>query len=111
MVRVLLVEDNPGDVRLVKDALSEQEGEGFTLTCVSRLGEALKQLAVESFDAILLDLGLPDAQGPDVVQAVLEAAPEIPIVVLSGLQDEALAVEAATERRTISSRVLQASPS
>jgi diguanylate cyclase (GGDEF)-like protein len=94
MIRVLLIEDNPGDVRLVREMLSMKGGEEFALDVAGRLHEALEKLATERFEAILLDLGLPDAQGPHVVEAVLEAAPEIPIVVLSGQKDEMLAVKA-----------------
>jgi diguanylate cyclase (GGDEF)-like protein len=93
-IRVLLIEDNPGDARLIREALSEASGAGFDLTWVDSLAKALECLAVNETDAILLDLSLPDSTGLETVSKVLASAPETPIVVLTGYNDESLAVAA-----------------
>jgi two-component sensor histidine kinase/CheY-like chemotaxis protein len=94
LTKALLVEDNPGDARLIAEMLVDGGRPGFTLTQVARLGEALYQLDQECFDVILLDLSLPDAQGLDTFRRVHEHMPHAPIVVLTGLDDQHLAVRA-----------------
>ena len=96
-VKVLLVEDNPGDVRLLRETLGEVTSIQFELTQVERLDEALEQLDHEHFDVILLDLSLPDVQGFDTFVQVHKQAPGVPIVVLTGFDDETLAVQAVRE--------------
>jgi diguanylate cyclase (GGDEF)-like protein len=93
-ISVLLVEDNPGDARLVKEFLAETSNAQFNLTHVDRFGEAFRRLAETSFDVVLLDLSLPDAQGLGTVRRIHMEFPAVPIVVLSGMNDEALAVQA-----------------
>jgi two-component system cell cycle response regulator len=93
-IRVLLVEDNPGDARLIREALSEASGTGFDLTWVDSLAKAAECLAGEEMNAILLDLSLPDSAGLETVSKLLSSAPETPIVVLTGYNDESLAVAA-----------------
>ncbi|ADE14594.1 PAS sensor protein [Nitrosococcus halophilus Nc 4] len=93
-IQLLLIEDNPGDTRLVQLALQEAKGTQFEATSVERLSHALPMLRNQPFDAILLDLSLPDGHGLDTLNRVKEAAPQLPIVVLSGLADEELAIEA-----------------
>lgn len=93
-IRVLLVEDNPGDARLVRVALSDAPGGEFRLTHVDRLSDAAAVLGAGAFEAVLLDLSLPDSQGLETLHAIRDAAPDIPVVVLSGLHDEYLALEA-----------------
>lgn len=85
-LRVLVVEDNPADARLVTELLRETPE--FVPVAAARLSEALARLRGEPFDAVLLDLVLPDARGDAVLRAVSEAAPDVAIVVLSGLGDE-----------------------
>lgn len=90
---VLLVEDNPGDAELVR--LRLQEGESHAeIDCVSRLSDGLAHLGRKQPTVILLDLNLPDSQGADTFRRVLEKAPAVPVVILSGQNDEALAVNA-----------------
>jgi signal transduction histidine kinase len=89
-VTILLVEDNEGDAELLRDAL----GAGPTLLHATRLSEATALLGAHAIDVILLDLSLPDAHGLETVARVRQAAPELPIVVLTGLDDEALAMQA-----------------
>jgi signal transduction histidine kinase len=93
-VRILLVEDNPGDARLLRYTLEEAQSLRFELVHASRLSEALERVRAEPTDVVLLDLSLPDAHGMDTVARMLEAAPSVPIIVLTGLADETVAVHA-----------------
>lgn len=95
-IRVLLVEDNPGDALLVKEFLDQSTAMDFVVEHLDRLYPALSR-AGEAWDVILLDLSLPDAQGLDTVHKMLTAAPEIPIVVMSSLGDQAVALSAVKE--------------
>ncbi len=90
---ILLVEDNPGDARLLREMLNEQESEPLEMILVDCVREAEKKLAEHVVDIILLDLGLPDAQGLEAVRRVHAAALRIPLVVLTGLDDEQLAAQ------------------
>src|ERR1039458_4449774 len=92
--KVLLVEDNLGDAGLLYEGLEEALPDQFQMTHVRRLSEALEYLWVETCDVVLLDLGLPDSHGLDTLVVTRAQAPGVPIVVLTGFQDEALAVEA-----------------
>ncbi|HEY9669073.1 MAG TPA: PAS domain-containing protein, partial [Coleofasciculaceae cyanobacterium] len=94
LLQVLLVEDNLKDAQLFKEFLSEARATRFALTHVQRLNQALALLEQNSFDVILLDLSLPDSQGLDTVASVRQASLFTPIVVLTGLDDENLAVKA-----------------
>lgn len=94
MVRVLLIEDNPVDAQLTQDILAEWADDRFDLTRVGTLSEGLARLARDRFDAVLLDLSLPDAQGLNTVTQVLATSPGIPIVVLTGYDDQELALQA-----------------
>ncbi|HEX2081393.1 MAG TPA: ATP-binding protein [Longimicrobium sp.] len=93
-VRILLVEDNPGDARLLRETLRDAESLRFELVLADRMAEALERLAGETPDVVLLDLSLPDAHGMETVATMLRAAPDVPIIVLSGLSDETVAVHA-----------------
>jgi diguanylate cyclase (GGDEF)-like protein/PAS domain S-box-containing protein len=94
---LLLVEDNPGDARLLREMFSEQGLHNTQLTHVESMSDAEKSLADHPFDIILLDLGLPDAQGLGAVRRAHAAAPRIPLVVLTGMDDESLATQALQE--------------
>ena len=93
-IKVLLVEDNLGDARLLYEGLQETLPEQFQITHARRLSEALEYLWEEPCNVVLLDLGLPDCCGLDTLVVMRAQAPSVPIVVLTGFQDEALAVEA-----------------
>lgn len=94
-IQILLVEDNPGDARLLREWLAEGAGvEPFEANDVGTLAAALERLERGGVDLVLLDLSLPDAQGLETVQRAIEAAPKVPMVVLTGLDDEALAISA-----------------
>jgi signal transduction histidine kinase len=103
VVRVLLVEDNPADVDLIKEALEDNaldpafERPVLHLEEVDRLATAIERLASGEIDLALLDLSLPDSQGIQTFIRVLRASPGTPIVVLSGLADEAMAIRAVRE--------------
>ena len=88
MIKALLVEDNDVDAQLTQDLLSEWSIEEFRITRVKTLGEGLALLSRERFDAVLLDLSLPDAFGLPTVRQVHATSPTIPVVVLSGVSDQ-----------------------
>lgn len=91
---ILLVEDNPGDARLVREILAGAEAPRFKVRHVARLTQAVQRLRKARFDAIIVDLSLPDARGLEAIERLTEFAPLAPIIVLSANDDEALAVEA-----------------
>lgn len=90
--RVLLVEDSTADVRLVRELLSPEDE--FDLDVAASFADAVTHLTVRHYDAVLLDLGLPDGQGLELVERTLRAAPDTAIVVLTGRADEELAQQA-----------------
>ena len=94
---MLLIEDNPGDARLIREMLQEQSSQKIDLMHVECMRDAEKHLAENSTDVILLDLGLPDAQGLEAVRRTHAAARGVPLVVLSGLDDESMAMQAMQE--------------
>jgi two-component system sensor histidine kinase/response regulator len=87
-VRVLLIEDNPGDARLVEAALAKSRNPSFQVQTAETMASALELLGASHFDALLVDLGLPDCSQHDAIPRITSAAPQVPIVVLSGLDDE-----------------------
>ena len=91
--RVLLVEDEPGYARFLREVLAETEGTLHTLVGVGTLEEGLARLGETSFDIVLLDLGLPDADGTEALRAVSAAAPATAIVVLSAMNELEVALE------------------
>jgi len=93
-IKILLVEDNPGDARLAGEMLREGGEDRFAITIADRFSSAMERLHGEPFDVVLLDLSLPDAQGVEMVARVQEEVPSVPVVVLSGLNDERVAFEA-----------------
>jgi len=94
---VLLVEDNSGDARLLREMLNEEGSFSTELTHLQCMGDAEKYLTEHAVDIILLDLGLPDAQGLAAVRRAHGAAPQVPLVVLTGLDDESVAAQALQE--------------
>jgi PAS domain S-box-containing protein len=95
--KLLLVEDNSGDVGLLREMLNQRGPGKFALTDVGRMSEAESHLASNAVDIILLDLGLPDAQGLEAMRRAHAAAPRVPLVVLTGCDDELLADRALQE--------------
>src|SRR4030042_4948385 len=96
-ISILLVEDNPRDGALFKEMLGEATMVQCELTHCNMLSNALTLLSKGSFGIILLDLSLPDSKGLDTVVRTHAAVPNVPIVVMSGLGDEELAVRALQE--------------
>jgi signal transduction histidine kinase len=96
-LQVLLVEDNLGDVRLLREMFSKEMPDSFQLTHLLRMHDAETHLAKGGVDIVLLDMGLPDEHGLDTVRRARSAAPDVPIIVLTGLDDEALAAQAMKE--------------
>src|SRR6202165_5679773 len=94
---LLLVEDNPADARLLQEMLNERDLNGTEVSHVTTMSDAESHLGRHVFDIIVLDLGLPDAQGLGAVRRARAAAPRIPLVVLTGLDDESLAAQALQE--------------
>jgi PAS domain S-box-containing protein len=93
-IRILLVEDNPGDARLLEWYLSKPGTGDFQVRRAERLSDALRELTATRFDLVLLDLSLPDSSGMDTVRSARRAAGMTPIVVLTGLDDEETALAA-----------------
>jgi signal transduction histidine kinase len=94
---VLLVEDNPGDARLIRESLTDVGGTNFDLQTADRLATALQRLSAGGVDAVLLDLALPDSKGGDTFSKAKKQAPTVPIIILTGLGDEALALKMVRE--------------
>jgi DNA-binding response OmpR family regulator len=90
-LRILVIEDNPADTKLLQKSLAKWT---FELNCVDRLSKGLELLAREPIDVVLLDLSLPDAQGIETFYLVHCQVPQIPVVVLTGLEDESIGNEA-----------------
>jgi PAS domain S-box-containing protein len=95
-LRILLIEDNPGDADLIEEMLDEADLR-FDLCRAERLSSGIDQIRVDGFDVILLDLGLPDSQGINTLLALNVHKPGAPIIVLTGLADEAVGTRAVTE--------------
>jgi len=91
---ILLIDDNPGDVELASIMLTGSKGTAFHLEARDRLVAGLERLTKGGIDALLLDLGLPDSQGLKTFERVHAAAPELPVVVMSSLDDEEVAMRA-----------------
>ena len=94
MIKVLLIEDNDVDAELTQDLLSEWSMEEFQITRAKTLAEGFSFLSRERFDAVLLDLSLPDTFGLPTVRQVHAMNPTVPVVVLSGVTDQSLALQA-----------------
>lgn len=93
-IRVLLIEDNPGDAKLVSMMLAQAKGASFRLETRDRLDIGLERLAQGGLDALLLDLSLPDSHGFETFDRAHAAVPLLPIVLLSSLDDETIALRA-----------------
>lgn len=95
--KVLLIEDNPGDTRLIRQMLAKVRTASFDLKWVDRLSTGLEQLATGGIDVVLLDLSLPDSQELNTFTKVHVKAPTVPIIVLTGLDDETVGVRTMRE--------------
>ena len=97
LLKVLLIEDNPSDVLLLRSILEEDQLSNFELTQADRLSDGIKLLDGGSFDIILADLGLPDSSGLETFERLHKHAPEIPVIVFSGNDNEEQAIHAVRE--------------
>jgi len=96
--RVLLIEDNPGDARLIKEMLRDaRQGNSFQLEHADNLTLGLERLQKLSIDVVLLDLSLPDTRGIDTFTSLHAKSTDLPVIVLTGLDDEVIAVQAIKE--------------
>ena len=92
--QILLVEDKPDDIRLIGDMLADQPVGTYKIQQAGRIHEALMHLHEERFAAVLLDLFLPDSRSLHTFKHVMTAAPDLPVIILTGLAEEALASQA-----------------
>jgi diguanylate cyclase (GGDEF)-like protein len=93
-IRTLLIEDNPADARVIHEALAEVPEAAFELEWVDRLAEGLARLEEQVVDLVLLDLHLPESRGLTTLATTQACAPDVPIIVLTGLDDRELALKA-----------------
>ena len=92
-IKVLLIEDDPDDRLLFQEMLDEAEENDFEVECAERLDEGLQRVSDETYDVIILDLTLPDSQGVETVGSARFRAPHVPIIVLTGLDDQTVAMK------------------
>jgi len=92
--KILMIEDSLDDALLIKRKLENSTSSSFLVTSVKTLQDGLEHLANEPTDLVISDLGLPDSHGLDTVKKILKAAPHVPLVVLSGFDDESIAIKA-----------------
>jgi len=98
-MRILLVEDNKSDAAYIREMISEESGKDvdkaeYELISRDSHGKAMEYLAENTVDAILLDLSLPDSEGIDSVRRLIAREKNTPVIVLTGLADEAVAIQA-----------------
>jgi len=91
---VLLVEDRPNDQRIAQELLGRTKGAQFNVTTVETLEEALNQVSSGDIDVVMLDLTLPDSSGIGTFASLHEDSPDLAIVVVSGIEEESLAIDA-----------------
>lgn len=96
-ITILVVEDNPAFTRLVHELLKDSTTNRFDFADTQSLSESIEILKKQNIDVILLDLGLPDSQGIDTFRQIQKSSPHTPIIILTGLQDETIAVKTIAE--------------
>lgn len=94
VITILLIEDNPADARLIQELLTEAVGVTFECEYADRIEGGLGIIKHGSIDVVLLDLGLPDSQGLESVATFVDRMPDLPVLVMTGLDDESLGVKA-----------------
>jgi two-component system cell cycle response regulator len=95
--KILLIEDNPADIRIIQEFMADVKSSNLDLVFVNRLSDGLKRIKSKDIDAILLDLSLPDSQGLKTFTVLRSRAQNIPILLLTGLPNEELAIQAVRE--------------
>src|ERR1051325_3539954 len=96
-IKVLLVEDNPVDTQFLREVLAGAKNVSFDVECVDRLAIGMRRLAAGGIGLVLLDLLLPDSKGLAAFSALHASAPRVPVIVLSHLDDETLALRTVQE--------------
>ncbi len=96
-MKVLVIEDNPSDMEMLRELLYDQDRRAFNVVHVERLSKAIPYLSGGQIDIIISDLGLPDSQGLDTLKTLKEHSSDIPIVVLTGLDNEKIGLQALKE--------------
>jgi len=99
-IHILIIEDNPADLRLVREMLNESAEPAFKITSAGLLNDGIKILKKESPDAVLLDINLPDSKGLDGLNEIVKQTPAVPVVVLTGVDDENLGIKAIQSHAT-----------
>src|SRR5690348_8054906 len=94
MDNVLLIEDNPGDARLIREMIGDDPEAPFVVHVADRLAAGLERLSVNDTALVILDLSLPDSFGLETFAKVYAHSPAVPIIVLTGNDDDALALSA-----------------
>lgn len=94
VIQILLIEDNPGDAQLVQAMLEDKHQGRYSLQMESTLGKGLEWLSQQATDVVLLDLSLPDSDGLETLARVNEVGPDVPVVILTGLNDTEVGVRA-----------------
>ena len=97
ILHILVVEDNQADIDLIRESLPDAGLVSFRIESVSRLSAAIARLKNEGIDLVLLDQGLPDSQGLETFRRLREASPLIPVIILTGNDDQEAAVAAVRE--------------
>ena len=92
-INLLIVEDETDYAALLRQRLLDETNPSFKVVCAYSLKEAFQRLEKSCFDVILVDLSLPDSKGFDTFNKIISLAPTVPIVVLTGIDDESLALE------------------
>jgi DNA-binding response OmpR family regulator len=96
-IKVLMIEDNIADAALVREMLKEARAQRFDLCVEDRLASGIERLRQDRYDVVVLDLGLPDSQGLDSLRELYRQFPKVPILIMTGLTEEAAAIEAVRE--------------
>ncbi|MEW6519151.1 MAG: response regulator [Thermodesulfobacteriota bacterium] len=92
-ISLLIVEDNPADVLLIREHLSESPSKRYDIAVAETLADAIERLKKSDIDVVLLDLSLPDSSGLDTVRTLITRYPNLAIIILTGLQDEQVALQ------------------
>ncbi|MGZ4930884.1 MAG: ATP-binding protein [Halobacteriota archaeon] len=92
-LNVLLIEDNPADSEFIEDLLEDVEPHYFSIDIAEQLSDGIAQCVEKPYDAVLLDLALPDSTGAETFETLSRRVPHVPIIILTGLEDRSLALE------------------
>lgn len=94
---ILMIEDNQGDARLIQENITESFGTSAEIKRIGTLGDGLRSLAEKQYSVVLLDLTLPDSSGLDTIHRIIDQNPSVPVVVLTGFDDDETGMNAVKE--------------